>query len=636
MKHLFYSIIAILFVVNLTSCDDSTSSDNNEMRGTVSGLVVDASSNEPISGVTIRLSYINEDFVDSAVTNQTGRFAINDVPVNGAQIRLSGDDDDDISGEIGNFPYSLHLEIPGSQPYRSQYVFYPIFLNFSATSGDGNVDDLVSSILLPISKRNVTVNGRILDANTREPVTGLTVRAYTNSLFGNGLDIGLEVNGEVFLGETSTQNNGHFQFDAIEQGSSIYFKFVDRSDSTRIIDGQSASFPLPFTDSGEGYTKDVGEIYTTNTDRSGVFYISNINIENGDDIDISSDIQFVYNFSKPVNQTNYTNDTAPFDVNSGTMIDDILLFEVGSKAKDADGNYEIDLEWSDDFRTLTISPIDELMDAYNYRLNTSAFLNQITDNEDNSLTYNSSTFVQSATEAGIIDFSTSGDTRTPSNPNIAVQSYSIDWNGGNANLRWAVNTSGAEIAHYEVYTRKDDINFTKTSTIDVSQAFDDVIQTSISTGLLVKKEQSTYDTPVSLDVKLKAVSKNLVKSTFSNTVSISDNVKPGLESASYNNADSTITAEFSEPMDFQSLKNTSRYQIVDNFGDVIEDVSITDTRLVYSENGITEVELQLSEENNNVTNHRLIVATSITDLTGNGVDNDDEDGNNTFNDVPIN
>ncbi|MEX0845175.1 MAG: carboxypeptidase-like regulatory domain-containing protein [Balneolaceae bacterium] len=636
MKYLFYSIVAFLILLSLNNCDNSASSGGtDELKGTVSGLVVDASSSVPIAGATIRLSYIDEDFVDSVVTNQSGRFSIKDVPVNSAQIKIS-DDDDDASVEFGNYPYSLHIEMPDGQPYRSQYVFYPIFLTFSATGGDGNIDNLVSSILLPISKRNVTVTGKILDSDTHTPVSGLRVQAYTDSFFGDALDLGIGFDNEILLSETTTQTNGQFQFDAIEQGSDIYFKYLDRADSTRIIDGQSPTYSLPFTDSGEAYTKDVGEIYTSATDHSSIFYISEINLENGDDIDINSGVSFQYNFSKPVKQTNYTDDTVPFDINSGTMIDDILLFEVSSKAKDADGNYEIDVEWSNDYKTLTITPIDQMLDAYNYRLNTSAFLSTITDNEDNSLTYNSSTFVQSAAEAGVIDFSTTGDESAPANPNVSVRPYTLNWDGGDVTLRWTVSTSGAEIAYYEVYTRKDDINFTKMGTIDASTAFNNVVEANIATGLLVKREQSSYDTPVSLEIKLKAVSKNLVKSNFSNTVTISDNVKPGLQSAGYSNADSTITATFSEPMDFETLENTSRYQIIDNFGDPVQDISITDIRLVFSTNGITQVELHLSEQNNTVTNFRLIVATSITDINGNGMDNNDEDDNFTFNEVDIN
>ncbi|MDR9415425.1 MAG: carboxypeptidase-like regulatory domain-containing protein [Gracilimonas sp.] len=635
MKKIILLLTSLGLMFLLSSCDDSTSSGSDELTGTVSGLIIDASTNEPISGVTVRLSNIDENFADSVITNQSGRFSIKDVPVNSAQISFS-DDQNQTSAELGNYPYSLHLEMPDGAEYRPNYAFYPIFLTFSSTGGDGNVENLVSSVLLPLPKRNISVTGRLLNNTNREPLSNVTIRAYTNTLFGDGLDFGFTPDEEVFLAETTSGTTGSFQFDALEQGSEIYLKYVDKSDSTKVIDGQSTTYDLPYTETGGAYTKDIGEILVSDADLSSSFYISNISIEEGDDIEVSSETTFEYSFSKPVQQTNYTDDTVPFDIGSNTMIDDILLFETTSKAKDANGNYEIDLNWSDDYKTLTITAIDELLEAYGYRLNTSAFLNSITDNENNVLIYNTDTFAQSAQEAGVIDFTTAGDPAAPSTPSVSTQTYSINWNGGNVPLTWAVNNSQADVAYYEVYTRKDDLNFSKTSTIDVSQAFNDRIDINLPTGLLAIKEQSTFDTSVNFEVRLKAVSENLVKSEFSNIVTVVDNVRPGVLSANYSNSDSTIVATFSEPMNFSTLENSSSYQIIDNFGDPSQDISITDADLIYSTNGITQVTLQLSEQNNTVTNLRLEVRTIITDLAGNGMDSNSDDNNNTINIADIN
>lgn len=637
MNKLFNTTFLLFTILLICNGCDALSGDDDEdniLTGTVSGLVIDASTSEPIANVIIRLSNIDDNFEDSVLTNQSGRFSIKNVPVNSAQIVISGDEDSE-SIEIGNFPYSLHIEMPDGTPYRPNYAFYPIFLTFSATNGDGNVDNLVSSALLSIPKRNVTVKGKLLDNSNREPISGITVHAYTSSFFVDLLDFGVEIDNEIFLGETSTASNGDFQFDALEQGSKIYFKYIDRTDSTKVIDGQSITYELPFTESGEAYTKNIGEIFTSDTDKSSAFYVSDISVEEGDDIEVSSGMNFIFSFSKPVKQTNYTDDSVPFDIGSGTMIDDIFLFETSTKAKDANGNYEIDVEWTSDFKKLTITPIDQMLEAYEYQLNTSDFLTIITDNEDNILTYNSSTFAQSREEAGIIDFTTAGDAQSPANPVLSVMPYDINWNGGNVTFMWDVETSGPEISYYEIYTKKDGINFTKSNTVDVSDAFNNEIEFTTSTGILNIKEQSTFDTSVSFDLKVKAVSNNLVKSNFSNTISVNDNIEPGLTNASYSNSDSTITATFSEPMDFGTLENISRYQIVDAFGDIYQDVSISDIQLVYSVNGITQVTLQLSRQNAPVANQRLTVASSITDLAGNSVDNDDTDGNNTFNEVNI-
>ncbi|MCU1276804.1 MAG: hypothetical protein JWM53_350, partial [bacterium] len=107
MKHIKW-IVAVMIAVG--GCTQGVSVDNGNPTGTVAGIVVDATSEAPLTGATVTV--IAGDKTQTAMTDMNGQFAVGKVPA-GTFIMtvtqmgfVSAQLTDVLSGSIGNFPVS--------------------------------------------------------------------------------------------------------------------------------------------------------------------------------------------------------------------------------------------------------------------------------------------------------------------------------------------------------------------------------------------------------------------------------------------------------------------------------------------------------------------------------------------------
>lgn len=639
----FCFMMVAMLIFSMYACKDSSVSiDTLEPMGTVTGVVVDKSTSEPLEGVEITLAYVNpeqgEDEEEqenyTRTTDESGRFIFKDIPVNNNGNKFSfdlEDEDDEFSvGSSSNYSYSLTLDMSDLEGYRAYTVFDDIRLNFETTGGlvggAGAAENLVSSVVLPIGKLNAGIKGKVLTSTTSEAVKDATVEAYLDGGYE-----GFDSAKDILIKSGTTDEAGRFQLNELDESSKIYLRINKELDSDNRINEKTSEYDLLASAGEEDPVLDIGDISITPINSASEFFITEVSMEDGSLEGDPSDIQFTFSFNKPVKQTSYTSTNQGFGVSSGTIIDDIVLEETGTRAK-INGKYEISVSWNEDYDELTVTASEDLPDGYKFILDASTALDNLTDENDSALYFGTDASYTSLHDAGSIEFATDGNTNTPATPEIFAEfNEEVDYTGAPVELVSIIDEGEVDVAYVEIFQKIGDESFNRIAKVD--DWFSDQIRFSTHTGLMVDSRSggTNYDRSAKVKYKVRAVSINLRRSDFSDTITIEDVMGPEVLSAVYTTTGAPagkayVDIEFSEPMKFTSkdseLFDSSNYSFRDP-SDETKDVTDVEIETYFFDS--FTIRLEIPETAVNPGSDKVLVGPEITDISGNGVSQDGTD-----------
>lgn len=633
--------------------DSSATNVNNDITivperfnavGTIQGTVIDKATGKALSDVAVSLQFMPEEADEPDVITDTtgseGAYAFTGVPVNTDAENYAN------SGEK-NSPYTLKITTENLDNYRDLYRMNS-HLSFEGTGGDGAATNLVSDITIPLSEQAVTISGK---AHTTAGAILSDVDVELYQTFNPIINGGSDTQTDMIVDSATTDSDGSFSFEGVEEKANVWLRFKDDSDPTEVINYDYTSISETPAGDGTDPEVDLGVINVSSSNESGAFYLTNVTP--APNSDVPTDTVFKYEFNRPVADNEYTRTDLGFG--NGTIIDDIQFDDLGQKK--APGDVEFSASFSSDMKTLTIDP-DEgtLKDANNYELEVNRAFRDfggdngtIEDEFGNQLSYTPSDYSQSEVE--FLDFSTNDNNQAPHTPDLAIDSdnNNVDWNTGDLNVEWDVSDDPAEVKEYEVFVSKNGGAYKLFFKIDRSDAnFGTIKQDIDATGnpaaddydrpntnniyndlLVVDNTVSPMDQSHTYELKVRAVSANLQEGDFSDPVTFKDVVKPDMydvdRGLAGNNNDDKLYVKFDEPLMKGLAEDAANYTINDGGGSAVD---ATINSITYNFNDLDgpdgadqySVIITVDDTQDLDDGIELKVSTNVTDLNDNGMD----------------
>jgi hypothetical protein len=463
-------------------------------EGQISGRIINNTTNTPIAGVIVSISFNDQNV--KVQTDNVGHFTFNGVPVT----RFVNDNGATVNS--GTYPVTLSFvdinkgQTDSTKKYRD---YYYKTINVLFTEGDTSivVTNMVASIDLAINYCNTTINGYVVDKNNI-PASNAIVYLYDQSISG------------ALVAQTITDATGKYTFNKVDNGLIVFMKAVSADGSMEAtlptsyyLDPRITLYNLRPEVSAERL-----ELHAVDTHNP---YVISISPEYNADMTSASDFNIVYNFSKPVQQNQYTKTGVPIGLN--TMIDDISFTFDGPKK--IMGPVSLSLAWNASFTSLTITP-SQTLSSGKYTLNFMPVLSKLKDNANNSFVDNS-LIKGDLSEA--LKFTMSQNLATTAVPQISCKS-NFDFNGGSANITWTTYTD-PNLSGFNIYKSIDGQPFqliaSRISQLDYSDAITSLVYPNVTNPIRA----------FSIKYKVSAVSIDLIEGTASNTIEIKDNVLPG-------------------------------------------------------------------------------------------------------------
>jgi len=609
MVKIRYTLIAIALVQMLlvTGCqkdEDKNSSSNPTSstlpmygpRGTISGLIRDRITNEPVAGAVISFGF--DGSVHSTTSDVAGAFSFANVPAGQYQIV------DGSTVITGTYTMTVSLvnynngQTNINKKYRNFYYTSVTIRFTSLAAGDSSaVNGLVGSTVLSISHLNTTLNGLVVDRNA-QLVPNATVTLFDAT-----------VNPKIALAQTTTSATGAYQFSNIDNGLTVTVK-AESNDG--LLEGDlPVNFTLPANVTTDSLRSQVTleRVVVLPVDNVKPFVIS-VSPENLSDVS-PANLKVVYTFSEPIKQTAYTRTDLP--VGHNTIVDDIFVSYVGFKKSMGDINFSV--EWDSTYKQLTIIPQGiQGSSKYSVDFTDAANSGKIIDLASNGLVNNANL----TGDFEGLQFTTGGASVIPSAPTVVRrivpnQFADLDFDGGTVGLQWNVN---ADARSYNIYRSINNGTFDLLKTDFVGAQF------STNIGSLVNPSGANNPlSAITVRYQVRAVSKDLVESAPSNIITVADQVKPQLINAVVGAGPSTNTWEytvrFTEPMNITTSENASNYSFTNTGG-----ITYTVNRADYLgfTAGAYVVQLSVSSSAAPVAGYSLIIGNGVTDLAGLGVD----------------
>ena len=592
------SIIMVLF-----GCKENSTTPTEPLvpsygsQGTITGLIKDRVTNNPVVGAVISLGYDGE--VHRVVSDTAGAFSFSHVPigqvVNGNSI-LSGT----YTASISLVNYNAAQTDPNLR-YRNFY-YSPVTVIFTShTQGDSlSIVDVVGSLLLQISHLNTSLAGQVVDQNMQS-VANATVYLFDATVTPN-----------ILLNQTQTTSDGMYHFDHIDNGLSVNIKALSSDGSWQGTLPYMLTLPANLNTDSLRSQVTVERIMIKPSDDVSPYVIS-ISPENNADVDLTN-FQIVYTFSEPVKQTAYTRT----DLGAGnhTMIDDIVLTYIGLKK--TEGVIPFTAQWNSTYTQLTVVPSTSLMvgsGKYSIDMRSVFSSGKIQDLAGNFLANNSSI----TGDFELLQFTTNGNSPTPNAPqvirrNIAGLFTTLDFNGGTVGLQWNNDNNARS---YNIYRSVNDGGFEL-----LQQDFYGLQFTNYTGSLVIPTSASDPWKAGSVRYLVRAVSKDLIESPSSNIITVTDEVKPRLAGVTGPISAGTTnvwnyTLHFSEPMILAGMENVNNY----SFSDTVH-VGFTINKADYLGNtgGQYDVQLTVTTSAALPAHYVLFIGNGITDLAGNIMD----------------
>ena len=599
------TIVTVLVILSMAGCSRnsstplSPSSQTTQPKGTITGLIRNWVTSQPVPSAVISVGYNGT--VHSTLSDSAGAFSFADVPAGEYKVVNGG------AVYSGSYTFTISLvgydstQSDSSKLYR-RYYYSTSNITFTSLgeSDSASVNGMIGSVLLDISYLNTTVKGEVVDKGM-QPVANAVVTLYDETVVPG-----------VAMAQTSTASDGSYRFTGVDNGLTVNIVAVSSDGSLQgTLPGFLTLPPNLTLDSlRSGVTAE--RITLASVDDTNPFVIG-LTPENNSDVSPTG-LQIVYTFSEPIKQSAYTVTSLP--IGSKTMLDDITFsFNGLKKASDALG---FTAQWNSTYSQLTITP-QGLVGSARYTLDMTTVFNsgKITDAAGNPLVNN--TNITGDFEP--LSFTTSGGSAVPAAPVVTRrivpgQYVNLDYNGGVVGLEWNYDQNARS---YNIYKSVDG------GSLVLLQSDYQGIQFRDNSGSLVVPLGAQNPLSVgNVSYIVRAVSKDLVEGSSSNVVTVTDNVQPQLINVAVASAggayDWIYTLQFSEPLVVSSAEVASNYSIV-NYDTVTFQVKEADYLGYNAGSNRYHIQLLVTTDLPQPAGYSLQVSsTALTDLAGNTVD----------------
>ncbi len=551
----FVEISITLLVFSMFGCSKNSSTPVSssvtvQPKGTITGLIKNRITSEPVPSAVISLSY--DGTVVSLTSDSAGRFSFADVPASQYQTPAGGFVNTGTYTITASLVNYNSLQVNPDKKYRN-YYYQTVQITFTSLGHNDSLtaDDLVGSILLDISYLNTTVKGQVVDQNM-QPTSAL-VTLYDETVVPG-----------VAIAQDTTASDGSYIFKNVDDGLTINLVATSADGSQQ---GQLPFFyALPGNVTVDSLRAGVNaeRIEITPVDQI-IPEVINITPENNSDVSPDG-LSIVYTFSEPIKQSSYTRTDLP--VGSKTMLDDIAFNFIGMKKATDLMNFTA--QWNSTFSQLTITP-QGLVGSARYTLNMTGAFNsgKITNAKGTALADNP----KITGDFDLLNFSTSGGTAAPNAPVLQQQNVPgtygpLNYSGGLVGLEWNPDPS---VRSYNVYKSVDGGPFTLLQTNYYDVQFQDNSGPLITPINYVPQNHSNPLGAGSVSYAVTAVSKDLVESQMSNSITVTDGVHPKLIGVTVVPAGAnswTYSLYFSEPLIVSSAEQVSDYSFL-NYPDSV-------------------------------------------------------------------
>ena len=164
-----FLLFLVAALLALTGCDTTVNNQGPQPfdgTGTISGQLVDKTTNDPLAGAAVTLKSAQEDDDSTPRTDTTGsdgQFYFENVPVNRAS-----------DSGTPSSQHVLDLDLSGvSGPYRNRYSA-EVSLPYGGSEDGGSANNLTASVTIPVSRLNANIQGRVNDTEGA-PLSGADV-----------------------------------------------------------------------------------------------------------------------------------------------------------------------------------------------------------------------------------------------------------------------------------------------------------------------------------------------------------------------------------------------------------------------------------------------------------------------------
>lgn len=620
--------------VTLTGCDttvneadtsSTTTTINNpeeqpfNATGTVSGRVIDRVTSAPIEGATVAIDALDS----TATTDAAGSFRFDNVPATS-----------NVNGTSASGTYNVHITTPDGSPYRTAYTA-EVTLSFgldevSVGSGPGN--NLGASVTFPLAKLNGTISGSVFTQSAftgdRLPTADEEIVLYQDLDLRYDDDGGPIDNDRVRVASTQTGADGSFTFENVEEAADYDLEIVFAGKEGVVFETGTIS-----PDAGSGSTVTLEPVDVTGD--LADFEVTLVSPQRNDDLSTGTP-EFVFAFTSPIAENDYTDPTNVGDIVTGNGVDNIAnnLFFSNPAAKNALGPATFsNIEFNDTRDTVRVTPAQALPDGTTHELFIGAFGQAALGFVD---VYGQG--VSNLTNP-VVPFSIGIEQGAPDAPtpvSVTVPDQR-DYTDGSlsALLEFRPSDSTVPVRGYEVYVRTADVdddpergdgdfeqlNFFRVdgnTSFGITTGNGDVNAFNVGSTPFYGEDGGDYE-PVAW--YFRAVSINGVQSAPSDTIEVGDNVEPQLFSASLQNVDNDsdgeleIVLSYSEPIDGPTAGDYT----VDRAG---TSQTVTGVDTDYSVGGPFEVVLFID---GGAQSGDDVVAADQTDLAGNDIDTDNDE-----------
>jgi len=396
MKKFLYLLLATAMLATFGCTGDtntnSVGSPNPnpfQPKGTVTGVLVDACTNEPIANADV---YIMD---KKATTNHVGMFTIKEVPANTAvgSESTAGGDTLLANGLYTHETYNVVIDLTKVNAERAKLLgasLYPSIAyhtvkvaytslgessdptedTTTATNHDTPVDGFVANIKPMVGKLSATLNVQAVSGIDSTPLTGATVQLISLSPF-DGINTPNNVTGNLVntIATATTGADGKASFTNVEAKHIFYAKVTWTDPVTGHVwtgregitsDGLS-SIPVVWTEC-DGTTTN---FYLEGPNPAIALYDASDNVDtvhpfvvsttptNLADIAPSATTQVVFTFSEVLKPTQYLLNTTEASSVAGGLWNDVTINAIGPKA----GNVAHTITWDSTTspRVLTIT-----------------------------------------------------------------------------------------------------------------------------------------------------------------------------------------------------------------------------------------------------------------------------------------
>jgi len=565
------------------------------LRATITGKIIDICTNNAISGAVISVGY--DGGVSSTTSDASGSFSFGNVPVSRYEI-LNGQL---VANDIYTVTASLvdynNGQATTAEEYRD-YYYATSRVTYTSTVDSTGVLGLIGSVNFMISKLNTQIEGSVVDQDM-QPVGNAVVTLFDNSI----------VPGAV-IRQVSTDGSGNFSFPNVDNGIIVMISAMSSNGSHQ---GNLAN-PLSLScnqasDSLRAHV--VAErIQITPSDDVAPFVIATAPMNSADVA--AATFQAIYTFSEPIKQTPYTR--TDLGIGHGTIVDDLTFSFVGLKKSAADIPFTA--QWNGTFTQLTITSTD-LVGSAKYTLDFTVAATKLQDNAGNALVNNAALIG----DFEVLNFTTNGSSTVPAAPVLTRRLIpglytDLDFTGGTVSLSWPAD---ANARSYNVYRKSGAGSFELLAEDVFGLQYDDT-----APALVTPYDGVTFFNPLSTapaQYIVRAVSHDLALGAASNTITVSDAVKPQLINGTQGAAISAnlypYTLHFTEPLTKAQAETITNYTFSNTGG-----ITYTIQRADYlGWNGADYVvRLTVGTSNTPIAGAVLTVGNNIVDLTGNAID----------------